>query len=100
MLDYLSLGADLAEEERMVRETARDFVDREVAPDIGDHWFDRTFPTETIEEMGELGFYAPNLEGYGLPGLSEMAYGVLMQELEACDSSLQSMASVQGALVM
>lgn len=50
--------------------------------------------------MGDLGFYAPNLEGYGLPGLSETAYGLLMQELEAGDSGLRSMASVQGALVM
>jgi len=100
MLDYVSLGSDLTEEERMVRETARDFVGTEVEHDIGDHWFDGTFPTETIVEMGELGFYAPNLDGYGLPGLSETAYGVLMQELEACDSGLRSMASVQGALVM
>ena len=100
MLDYVSLGSDLTEEERMVRETARDFVETEVKHDIGDHWFDGTFPTETIEGMGELGFYAPNLDGYGLPGLSETAYGVLMQELEACDSGLRSMASVQGALVM
>jgi alkylation response protein AidB-like acyl-CoA dehydrogenase len=50
--------------------------------------------------MGELGFYAPNLDGYGLPGVGERAYGLLMQELEACDSGLRSMASVQGALVM
>jgi len=50
--------------------------------------------------MGELGFYAPNLDGYGLPGVGEKAYGLLMQELEACDSGLRSMASVQGALVM
>ena len=100
MLDYVSLGADLTEEEQMVRETARRFVETEVAPEIGDHWFDGTFPTDLIEEMGELGFYAPNLDGYGLPDLSETAYGVLMQELEACDSGLRSMASVQGALVM
>jgi alkylation response protein AidB-like acyl-CoA dehydrogenase len=100
MLDYVNLGADLTEEERMVRETARRFVETEVAPEIGDHWFDGTFPTNLVEEMGELGFYAPNLDGYGLPNLSETAYGVLMQELEACDSGLRSMASVQGSLVM
>ncbi|PSQ57980.1 acyl-CoA dehydrogenase, partial [Halobacteriales archaeon SW_7_71_33] len=78
MLDYVSLEADLDSEERLIRDTAREFV----------------------EEMGELGFYAPNLDGQGLPGVSETAYGLLMQELEAGDSGVRSMASVQGALVM
>ena len=100
MLDYVDLEADLGEEERMVRDTAREFVAERVAPDIGDHWIEGTFPTELVTEMGELGFYAPNLDGYGLPDLSERAYGLLMQELEAGDSGLRSMASVQGALVM
>jgi alkylation response protein AidB-like acyl-CoA dehydrogenase len=100
MLDYFDLEADLSEEERMVRDTAREFVEDRVRPDIGDHWIEGTFPTEIITEMGELGFYAPNLDGYGLPNLSERAYGLLMRELEACDSGLRSMASVQGALVM
>lgn len=100
MLDYVELGADLSAEERMIRDTAREFVENKVAPDIADHWLDGTFPTDLISEMGELGFYAPNLEGYDLPGVSETAYGLLMQELEACDSGLRSMASVQGALVM
>ncbi|PSP83038.1 acyl-CoA dehydrogenase [Halobacteriales archaeon QS_1_68_17] len=100
MLDYVDLERDLSSEERMVRDTAREFVEENVAPDIADHWIEGTFPTELIPEMGELGFYAPNLDGYGLPGLSETAYGLLMQELEACDSGLRSMASVQGALVM
>jgi len=100
MIDYLGLEGDLGEEERMVRDTAREFVEKEVKPDVGQHWIDGTFPTELITQMGELGFYAPNLDGYGLPGLSETAYGLLMQELEAGDSGLRSMASVQGALVM
>ena len=100
MLDYLSLEGDLGEEERLIQETARRFVDENVRPDIGEHYLEGTFPTDLIPEMGELGFYAPNLEGYGLPGVSEKAYGLLMQELEACDSGLRSMASVQGALVM
>lgn len=84
----------------MVRDTARDFVEDRVKPDIGDHWIEGEFPKELIAEMGELGFYAPNLDGYGLPDLSERAYGLLMQELEAGDSGIRSMASVQGALVM
>jgi glutaryl-CoA dehydrogenase len=100
MLDYVGLEADLGEEERMIRDTARRFVDEEVREDIGQHWLDGTFPTDLIPKMGDLGFYAPNLEGYGSPNVSETAYGVLMQELEACDSGLRSMASVQGALVM
>jgi alkylation response protein AidB-like acyl-CoA dehydrogenase len=100
MLDYVDLEADLGQEERLVRETAKDFVEDRVAPVIADHWVEGTFPTEIIPEMGELGFFAPNLSGYGLPDLSEHAYGVLMEELEACDSGLRSMASVQGSLVM
>ena len=100
MLDYVGLEGDLDEEERLIRDTARRFVEEEVRDDIGQHWLDGTFPTDLIEEMGELGFYAPNLEGYGSPNVSETAYGLLMQELEACDSGLRSMASVQGALVM
>jgi alkylation response protein AidB-like acyl-CoA dehydrogenase len=100
MLDYVGLESDLGEEERLIRDTARRFVDEQVRPDIGDHFQAGTFPTELIEEMGELGFYAPNLDGYGLPDVSETAYGLLMQELEAGDSGLRSMASVQGALVM
>ncbi|MFC4450787.1 acyl-CoA dehydrogenase family protein [Halorussus aquaticus] len=100
MLDYVSLEDDLDEEERMIRDTARQFVEEKVKPDIGDHFEDGTFPTELIPEMGELGFYAPNLEGYGSPNVSETAYGLLMQELEAGDSGIRSMASVQGALVM
>ncbi len=99
MLDYVDLEADLDEEERLIRDTAREFVREEVG-DVGQHWLDGTFPTDLVPEMGELGFYAPNLSGYGLPDVSELAYGLLMAELEACDSGLRSMASVQGALVM
>ncbi|MFB6236397.1 MAG: acyl-CoA dehydrogenase family protein [Halopenitus sp.] len=100
MLDYVGLEADLDEEERLIRDTARQFVEDEIADDIGDHFEEGTFPTDLIPKMGELGFFAPNLEGYGSPNVSETAYGLLMQELEACDSGLRSMASVQGALVM
>jgi glutaryl-CoA dehydrogenase len=100
MLDYFDMEQRLDEEERMIRDTAREFVENQVKPDIADHWIDGTFPKEIISEMGDLGFYAPNLEGYGSPNVSETAYGLLMQELEACDSGLRSMASVQGALVM
>ena len=100
MVDYLMVEADLSAEEQLIRDTAREFVEERVRPEIADHFEAGTFPTEIITEMGELDFYAPNLEGDGLPGISETAYGLLMQELEACDSGLRSMASVQGALVM
>ena len=100
MLDFVQLAEDLGQEERMIRDTARKFVDEHVKPDIGEHFENGTFPRELIPKMGDLGFYAPNLEGYGSPNVSETAYGLLMQELEAGDSGLRSMASVQGALVM
>ena len=99
MLDYFDMESTLSEEERLLVDSARSFVDGEV-PDMGDRWIEGTFPTELIPKMGEMGFYAPNLDGYGLPDVSETAYGLLMRELEACDSGLRSMASVQGALVM
>ena len=83
-----------------MRNSAREFVDDRVKPDIADHFEAGTFPTELIPEMGERGFFAPNLEGYGLADCSQTAYGLLMQELETGDSGVRSMASVQGALVM
>jgi glutaryl-CoA dehydrogenase len=100
MLDYFELESSLNREERLIRDSAREFVQETIQPDIADHWQDGEFPTTVIEDMGDLDFYAPNLEGYGLPGISEKAYGLLMQELEACDSGVRSMASVQGALVI
>lgn len=100
MLDYVDLESDLDREERMIRDTAHSFIDDQVRPDIADHFENGTFPTELIPEMGELGFYGPNLSGHGLPDISETGYGLLMQELEAGDSGIRSMASVQGALVM
>ncbi|SFR35655.1 glutaryl-CoA dehydrogenase [Halogeometricum rufum] len=100
MLDYLGLEEDLTAEERMIRDEARRFVESEVKPDIGEHFEKGTFPMDLIPQMGELGFYAPTIDGYGLPGVGDRAYGILMQELEAGDSGIRSMASVQGALVM
>ena len=100
MLDYVGLEADLDPEDRLVRDTAREFVEEEIEPVIADHYTAGTFPTELISKMGELGFYGSTLETHGLPGVSQTAYGLLMQELEAGDSGVRSMASVQGALVM
>ena len=100
MLDYVDLEADLTSEQRLIRDTAREFVDEEVRPDIGDHFEAGTFPEELIPAMADLDFYAPNLDWGDLPGVGERAYGLLLQELEAGDSAVRSMASVQGALVM
>ncbi len=101
MTDYMGLEALLTEEERMVRETAREFVNREVLPIIEGHAQAMTFPAHLIPAMGELGFFGPTLpERYGCAGLSQTAYGLLMYELERGDSGLRSFASVQGSLVM
>jgi glutaryl-CoA dehydrogenase len=100
MLDYLELEADLDGEERLIRDTAREFVDEQVRPEIGE-WFESgTSPDHLFAEMGDLDFYAPTLDWGELPSVGPRAYGLLMQELEAGDSGVRSMASVQGALVM
>lgn len=99
--DYMGLEALLTDEERMVREAARDFVNAEVLPIIERHAQNQSFPSELIPKMGELGFFGPTLpEKYGCAGLSSVAYGLLMYELERGDSGLRSFASVQGSLVM
>jgi len=101
MTDYMGLEGLLTEDERMVRETAREFVNGEVLPIIEQHAQDQTFPAHLIPKMGELGFFGPTLpERYGCAGLSATAYGLLMYELERGDSGLRSFASVQGSLVM
>jgi glutaryl-CoA dehydrogenase len=101
MTDYLGLEALLSEEERMVRATARDFVNREVLPVIEQHAQAQTFPSGLVAKMGELGFFGATLpERYGCAGLSHRAYGLLLYELERGDSGLRSFASVQGSLVM
>ncbi|MEF8881256.1 MAG: acyl-CoA dehydrogenase family protein [Halapricum sp.] len=100
MLDYLDLQADLSGEDQMIRHTAREFVAEHVAPDVAEHFEVGEFPETWVTRMGELDFYGPNLDWGDLPNVSETAYGLVMQELEAGDSGVRSMASVQGALVM
>jgi len=99
-VDYYGLDALLGEEERMTRASVRSFVEREVLPVIERCHSDEQFPRQLIPRMGELGFFGANLRGYGCAGLSNVAYGLIMQELEAGDSGLRSMASVQGSLAM
>ena len=99
-VDYFLIDSQFSEEERMVRQTARRFAEERVLPLIRDCYRDARFPSELISELGELGFLGANLEGYNCAGMSNVAYGLIMQELERADSGLRSFVSVQGALVM
>ena len=100
-VDFLRLDELLSDEERMARDTVREFVSREFLPVIQEHIRkDGSFPMELVPQMGELGLFGTNLQGYGCPGLNNVAYGLAMQELERGDSGLRSFASVQGSLVM
>ncbi len=101
LTDYMNFQDLLDDEEKLVRETARTFVNDHVMSIIDKHAQDETFPLHLIPIMGEMGFFGPTLpEEYGCAGLSNVAYGLLMYELERGDSGLRSMASVQGSLVM
>src|SRR5512142_462516 len=99
-VDYLCVDSLLGEEELMVRQTARRFAEERALPLIRDCFREARFPQELIPEMAELGFLGANLEGYGCAGMSNVEYGLIMQELERADSGLRSFVSVQGALVM
>ena len=99
--DYMGLQEFLGDEERMVREGARQFVNAELLPIIEEHAQQQTFPRHLVGRMGELGFYGPTLPAkYGCAGLSNVAHGLLMYEIERGDSAIRSFASVQGSLVM
>src|SRR5208282_3240240 len=99
-VDYLRIDSLFNEQELLVRQTARQFVDERAQPLIRDCFRDARFPCELISEMGRLGFFGANLEGYGCAGMNNVEYGLIMQELERADSGIRSFASVQGALVM
>jgi glutaryl-CoA dehydrogenase len=99
-LDYLALDALLDDEERAIRDTVRRFVRERVLPEVGD-WFERgVFPRELVPELAKLGLFGMHLDGYGLPGASAVAYGIVCQELEAGDAGVRSAVSVQGSLAM
>ena len=99
-VDYLEFDSLLSEQELLVRQTARQFVDDRVVPLMRDAYNHAVFPKQLIPEMGELGFFGANLEGYGCAGMNNVEYGLIMQELERGDSGVRSFVSVQGALVM
>ena len=100
-IDFYDVDSLLSEEERMVRDTIREWVEDRVVPIIGDAYVERRFPTELIPEIGELGMLGANLPAeYGCAELNNVSYGLIMQELERGDSGIRSFVSVQGALVM
>jgi len=100
-IDYYDMDSLLSEEERMVRDTVREWVDDNLLPVIEEAYIGRQFPTQLIPQMGELGVFGANLpEEYGCAALNNVAYGLIMQELERGDSGIRSFASVQGALCM
>src|SRR2546426_151932 len=99
-VDYFEIEDLLSEEERMVRDAVRDWVEAEFLPVVTEHHRAGTFPVQLIPKLGELGVFGATLKGYGCAGLNNVAYGLIMQELERGDSGLRSVASVQSGLVM
>jgi glutaryl-CoA dehydrogenase len=100
-VDFLRLDELLAEEERLARESVREFVSKDFLPLLQQHIRqDGSFPMQLVPRMAELGLFGANLHGYGCAGMNNVAYGLVMQELERGDSGLRSFASVQGGLVM
>ena len=99
--DFLRLDDLLADEERLARDAVRDFVSKDFLPLVQEHVRqDGSFPMHLVPRMAELGLFGANLQGYGCAGMNNVAYGLVMQELERGDSGLRSFASVQGGLVM
>lgn len=99
-VDLLDLGSRLPEEARLARRSVARFVDERFLPRVRDHFRAGTFPVELVPEMAALGLFGMSLRGFGCAGLSHLAAGACMQELERGDSGLRSFASVQGALCM
>ncbi|MDH3307655.1 MAG: acyl-CoA dehydrogenase family protein [Acidimicrobiia bacterium] len=99
-LDFLDLRSQLSDEERMIQDTVRRFVTDKVLPHVGDWFEEGTFPIEMTKELGALGLLGMHLEGYGCAGTNAVSYGLACLELEAGDSGLRSVVSVQGSLAM
>src|SRR5499425_121263 len=99
-VDYYGIETLLSEEQRMVRDAVREWVEKEFVPIVSQHHRDGTFPIEVAKPLGEMGVFGATLTGYGCAGLDNVAYGLIMQELERGDSGLRSFASVQSGLVM
>ena len=99
-VDFIKFDTLLSEDEKLVRATAREFVEDNLIPIIEECFREGRFPRELVPMMGEMGFFGANLEGYGCAGMSNVEYGLVMQEFERGDSGFRSFVSVQSALVM
>jgi glutaryl-CoA dehydrogenase len=99
-LDFLGIDSQLTDEERQVRATVREWVDRDAMPEVVPEFDDARFPTKLIPQLADLGIFGAHLEGYGCAGLGPVAYGLMMEELERADSGFRSFASVQSSLAM
>jgi glutaryl-CoA dehydrogenase len=99
-VDFIAFDALLTDDERLARDTARQFIEDNLVPIIEECNREGRFPRELVPQMGQLGFFGANLHGYGCAGMSNVEYGLVMQEFERGDSGVRSFVSVQSALVM
>jgi len=99
-VDFIGFDALLTDDERLVRDTSRQFIEDNLVPIIEECNRAGRFPRELVKPMADLGFYGASLKGYGCAGMSNVEYGLVMQELERGDSGIRSFVSVQSALVM
>jgi glutaryl-CoA dehydrogenase len=98
--DFYFLDDQFSDDEKLVRDTMRDFVEERILPVISDHYERATFPRELIEPLARMGVFGATIQGYGCAGINNVAYGLMMQELERGDSGFRSFSSVQSSLVM
>ncbi|MBU6331066.1 MAG: acyl-CoA dehydrogenase family protein, partial [Bacteroidetes bacterium] len=99
--DHYLIDELLTDEHRLIRDSVREWVKRELSPIIEDYAQRAEFPRHILRGLGEIGAFGPSLPSeYGCGGLDQISYGLIMQELERCDSGIRSTASVQGSLVM
>src|SRR5436853_2404322 len=99
-VDFIEFDALLSDDERLVRDNTRKFIEENLVPIIEECNREGRFPRELVRPMGEMGFFGASLKGYGCAGMSNVEYGLVMQELERGDSGVRSFVSVQSALVM
>ncbi len=99
-VDFIEFDSLLTDDERLVRDTTRKFIEDNLIPIIEQCNREGRFPKELVKPMGELGFFGASLKGYGCAGMSSVEYGLMMQELERGDSGVRSFVSVQSALCM
>src|ERR1700758_5250481 len=99
-VDFIGFDSLLSDDERLARDTSRQFIEDNLIPIIEECNREGRFPRELVKPMGEMGFFGANLQGYGCAGMSNVEYGLVTQEMERGDSGIRSFVSVQSALVM